>query len=122
MMIWPKNSSRPSILTRRSIASLIDSSRPLCTFTTYQRLLLGAAGDVPVAAPLARVLASAASVSGFDGVGSAASPSGDGSSGLWCSSVMENFLQSRVRRPGLVAGPPHHLTSVLVSPGALLGS
>src|SRR5579871_1653619 len=43
MMIWPKNSSSPSIFTRRSIASLIDSSRPLCTLTTYQRLLLGAA-------------------------------------------------------------------------------
>ena len=41
MMIWPKYSSRPSILTRRSMASLIDSSRPLCTLTTYHFLLLG---------------------------------------------------------------------------------
>src|SRR5262249_27438327 len=41
MTIWPKNSSSPSILTRFSTASLIDSSRPLCTFTTYQCLLLG---------------------------------------------------------------------------------
>ena len=44
MTIWPKNSSSPSILTRRSMASLIDSSRPLCTLTTYQRLLLGSGG------------------------------------------------------------------------------
>src|SRR5437868_6790018 len=45
MMIWPKYSSSPSILTRRSMASLIDSSRPLCTLTTYQRLLLGGGGS-----------------------------------------------------------------------------
>src|SRR5262245_31426605 len=38
---WPKNCSSPSILTFRSMASLTDSSRPLCTLTTYQCLLLG---------------------------------------------------------------------------------
>src|SRR5438034_5744223 len=41
MMICPTQSSRRSILTRRSMASLIDSSRPLWTLTTYQCLLLG---------------------------------------------------------------------------------
>src|SRR6266849_1581278 len=45
MMIWPKYSSSPSIFTRRSMASLIDSSRPLCTLTTYQRLLVSPAGS-----------------------------------------------------------------------------
>ena len=47
ILIWPKYSSRPSILTRRSMASLIDSSRPLWTLTTYHCLLLGAGGGVP---------------------------------------------------------------------------
>src|SRR5262245_36262767 len=44
MPIWPKYSSSPSIFTRRSMASLIDSSRPLWILTTYQRFLLGAGG------------------------------------------------------------------------------
>ena len=51
MMIWPKYSSTPSILTRRSMASLIDSSRPLCTLTTYQCLLPGQPGTAPGLSP-----------------------------------------------------------------------
>src|SRR5262245_21299724 len=51
MTIWPKYSSRPSIFTRRSIASLIDSSLPLSILTTYHFLLLGGAGASGLADP-----------------------------------------------------------------------
>src|SRR3989442_1534528 len=72
MMIWPKYSSSPSIFTRRSMASLIDSSRPLWTLTTYQRLFAetGSPGSW------------SAAVGGCGGDGGSAPD--DGSSGLPC--------------------------------------
>src|SRR5438105_11243583 len=87
MMIWPKYSSSPSILTRRSIASLMDSSRPLCTLTTYQRLLFGGDGSGSLAsavggsgggggaAPCSSCEPSWASVDSAAGVASEACPS-----------------------------------------------
>src|SRR5262245_19453306 len=45
MTIWPKQLCSPSILTFFSIASLIDSSRPDCTLTTYQCRFVGTGGS-----------------------------------------------------------------------------
>ena len=51
MTIWPKNSSSPSILTFRSMAALIDSSRPLCTLTTYHFFLPSSADSAVPRSP-----------------------------------------------------------------------
>src|SRR5581483_10547925 len=72
ILIWSKNSSSPSILTRRSIASLVDSSRPLCTLTMYQFLLSGTAGAAA---------ASASGASPATGSGSAGASSAGGAAG-----------------------------------------
>src|SRR5262249_12792503 len=90
-------SSSPSILTRRSIASLIDSSRPLCTLTTYHFLLLGAAGSSGFVSG-AGSLSDASGGAGSGASGGALASSGfvagavsgggtGGSAGAWASSV-----------------------------------
>src|SRR2546422_10666308 len=89
MKICPKYSSSPSIFIFFSMASLIDSSRPLCTLTTYQCLLLG--GSTTTAASGAAYggastgslsLRSAASLAWATAVGSSASSRASSSSGV----------------------------------------
>src|SRR5437764_11892749 len=101
MMIWPKHSSSPSILTRRSMASLIDSSRPLCTLTTYQRLLLGGGGG-SASDPSAEGGAagdpggSATAVPPPAGGPAGASPA----VGVWASSVVSSSTMEAMPLPG----------------------
>src|SRR5262245_21316622 len=108
MMIWPKYSSSPSILTRRSIASLMESSRPLWTLTTYHCLRRGLS---PMAAGASAGAALAASAGGSPPTGSAG--------GIDCSADMSDTLDiGRIPdtsgSPGLVAiGDPLLFCGVL---------
>src|SRR5262249_30632625 len=78
MTIWPKQFCKPSIFTFFSIASLIDSSRPDWTLTTYHCRLLGGGGSSGVSA----------ATGGGSGGGAAGGALGAGWSGIAFSVVM----------------------------------
>src|SRR3954471_5194481 len=65
MRISPKNPSSPSILTRRSMASLIESSRPDWTLTMYHFFLSGSPGGSSRAGAVPSVATAESSATSF---------------------------------------------------------
>src|SRR5579875_3888083 len=116
MTIWPKYSSSPSILTRRSMASLIASSRPLCTLTTYQRLLLdlGCGGASTAAGACGLAADSAASCDASPNAGAGADSGwavSGGAGGVTAGVTSEVETFSGMTHNSLLGKPPgrpHH--------------